>query len=259
MIDFSVGGRAAVRTAIAPMHQEARVSSPQASQQLAGHGVDVVAVQDDWLRVRGDDAYEGWVHRGYLIPAPAPTARGSRHETRISLGCVTRDRTGARRALPLGAYLSPEETLDEGEALTATELGARFPLSADAICRTALERFQGASYQWGGVTPWGADCSGLVQSVFGLHGVRLPRDAWQQAESGEPGAPSLGDARPAELLFFSDRDDRRITHVGIALGKRRMVHLALGRGGYAVERLDDAKDGYVVKLVERFVAARRVL
>jgi hypothetical protein len=63
----------------------------------------------------------------------------------------------------------------------------------------------------------------------------------------------------SDLLFFSDRDDRRITHVGIALGESRMVHLALGRGGYAVERLDSTDDAYVVALLRRFVCARRVI
>jgi hypothetical protein len=37
------------------------------------------------------------------------------------------------------------------------------------------------------------------------------------------------------------------------------VHLALGRGGYAVETLTDERDPYVTKLRERFVKARRVL
>ena len=53
--------------------------------------------------------------------------------------------------------------------------------------------------------------------------------------------------------------DSHITHVAIALGGRRLVHLALGRGGYAIERLDDERDAYVAKLRERFVCARRVL
>ena len=65
--------------------------------------------------------------------------------------------------------------------------------------------------------------------------------------------------RAGDLLFFSDRVDGHITHVAIALGRRRIVHLALGRGGYAVERLDDARDPYVAKLRDRFVKARRVL
>ena len=59
--------------------------------------------------------------------------------------------------------------------------------------------------------------------------------------------------------FFSDRADRHITHVAIALGQAGIVHLALGRGGFGVEQLDDASDPYVTGLVERFACARRVL
>ena len=54
--------------------------------------------------------------------------------------------------------------------------------------------------------------------------------------------------RAADLLFFSDRADKHPTHVGLSLGEGRMVHLALGRGGYSVERLNDRKDVYVEKL-----------
>jgi len=55
-----------VRASIAPMHGEARVSSAQVSQRLAGHVVTVLATEGDWLRVRGEDGYEGWMHRGYV-------------------------------------------------------------------------------------------------------------------------------------------------------------------------------------------------
>ena len=119
--------------------------------------------------------------------------------------------------------------------------------------------FSGTSYLWGGVTPWGADCSGLVQSVYALHGRQLPRDAWQQAELGTDAGRDIGELQPADLLFFSDRADKRVTHVGISLGERRMVHLALGRGGYSIERLSDRSDVYVDKLRERFLFARRML
>ena len=258
MTELAAGTSAVVRMAVAPMHGEPRVSSPQTSQRLAGHTVDVVAVEGDWARVRGSDGYEGWIHRGFLTPEPPGAARQSRRVARLSLGCVARDPHGGRRALPLGAMLAPDELVESGEAVETTQLARRFPSEAAAVCRTAVERFAGTSYQWGGITPWGGDCSGMVQTTFALHGVALPRDAWQQAETGVPGAKRILDAKAAELLFFTDREDRRITHVGLALGDKRMVHLALGRGGYAIERLEDAGDEYVSKLVGRFVCARRI-
>ena len=247
--------RATVRTPVAPVFADARVASAQISQLVAGRRLELLEERDDWYRVRGPDEYEGWVHRGYLEHGEDYHAKLDR----VSLGCVTIDAHGARRAMPLGALLEPEERVDRGEALELAHRHARFPTDAEAVTKSALEYFEGTSYLWGGITPWGADCSGLVQSVFSLHGVQLRRDAWQQAQQGEPGATELLDAGAGDLLFFSDRVDGHITHVAISLGSRRLVHLALGRGGYAVEQLDDERDPYVQKLRERFVHARRVL
>jgi hypothetical protein len=252
-------GRAIVRSAIAPMYAEPHVTSVQVSQRLAGHEVELIESQDgDWYRARGVDEYEGWIHRGFLSPAPPAGARASAYAARISLGCVTRDSSGGRRALPLGARLSPTESVKSGESIELTELPARFPREATAITRSAQDLFQGAPYLWGGITPWGGDCSGFVQTIFGLHGVSLPRDAWQQSTTGRE-AGGLMDLRVADLAFFSDREDKHVTHVAIALGGRRLVHLALGRGGFAVEKLDDPHDAYVATLRQLFLKYIRVL
>ncbi|MGH7649574.1 MAG: C40 family peptidase, partial [Gemmatimonadaceae bacterium] len=176
-----------------------------------------------------------------------------------SLGCVVRDASGGRRALPLGAWVARALVVESGEAVDRAELADRFPASAAAAAHTARTRFEGAPYEWGGLTPWGADCSGLVQSVFGLHGIALPRDARDQAERGAAveAGEALGRLAAGDLAFFSDRGDGPITHVGIALGESRLVHLGLGRGGYAVENLA-APDDYARALVSRFRWARRV-
>jgi hypothetical protein len=241
------------------MHCEPRIASQMISQQVAGHRVEVVEEEGDWVRARGADQYDGWIHIGFLALAPETTAQPSNLTVRMSLGCVTRAPDGARRSLPLRAILAPDEIVTSGEVIGGSDLVERYPLEPVAITRSAQEFFAGTSYLWGGVTPWGADCSGLVQSVFALHGQQLPRDAWQQAETGVDAGGDVGSLKPADLLFFSDRADRRVTHVGIALGERRMVHLALGRGGYAIERLDHRRDPYVEKLRKRFVAARRII
>jgi hypothetical protein len=241
-----------VRASVAPMHAEARVSSPQISQRLAGHAVAVLATEGDWCRVRGEDGYEGWMHRGYLAANVTETT-----SRLLSLGCVVRTPL-ATYALPLGAWVPDDGIVLSGEAVDGQTRALAFPRDAEAIATTAVERWDGTPYQWGGVSPWGADCSGIVQTTFWLHGVVLPRDAWQQAELGEDAGAEPSRWRVGDLLFFSDRADRRITHVGISLGPQRMVHLALGRGGYAVEQLDDKSDDYVSSLMSRFIVARRL-
>jgi cell wall-associated NlpC family hydrolase len=245
--------------AVAALHAEPKISSTQISQYLAGATLVVLEDLRDWLFVRGSDGYEGWMHQGYLTRFRPALLSHTGRPTRVSLGAVVRDRAGTRRELPLGAALAPDDVVEGGEVVSAEELAERFPNTAEAIAQTAERFFVGASYQWGGVTPWGADCSGFVQTVYGLHGVTLPRDAWQQALEGIDAGRDLTRLAAADLLFFSDRPDHHVTHVGLALGDGRMAHVALGRGGFALERLDDGRDPFVRTLRERFLFAKRVL
>jgi hypothetical protein len=226
---------------------DARISAPLTSQLLAGDVLQLVDGRGDWLHVRGADDYEGWTHVGYLMPFT-----GTEATWRISLGCVTRDADGRRRALPLGARVAPGLDVVEGEAIDSTARAAQFPRDRDAIVRSARSLFSGTSYQWGGVTPWGVDCSGFVQRIFALHGVPLRRDAWQQADDTVLVSDDVtAEHAPGDLLFFSDRDDKRITHVGIGTGDGGMIHSSLARGGvYAEQELS-------AKLKEQSVGIRR--
>jgi cell wall-associated NlpC family hydrolase len=98
----------------------------------------------------------------------------------------------------------------------------------------------------------------MVQTVFALHGIKLLRDAWQQATEGVHLESGMDALRPADLLFFSDREDGRITHVAMAVSPRRLVHLAVGRGGHCLESLD-RPDDYARGLIARFRFARRIV
>jgi gamma-D-glutamyl-L-lysine dipeptidyl-peptidase len=240
---------------------EPDVRTTQVSQLLHGHVALVIERKGLWLHVKCADDYTGWIHQGYVVTIPNSSDSladtGWDDPRPLSLGCTVRDEHGATRKLPLGALITDGQERFAGLAMTLDERRSGFPPEADSIIASAVTFFEGTSYEWGGVTPWGCDCSGLVSSSFQLHGVKVPRDAWMQASTGEP-VGSLEDLRAADLLFFSDEPEGKITHVAISLGETRVVHLALGRGGYAVDDLASG-DEYTSLLQKRFRFGRRVL
>ncbi|GHE34721.1 hydrolase Nlp/P60 [Sphingobacterium griseoflavum] len=86
-----------------------------------------------------------------------------------------------------------------------------------------LVRFYNFSpYLWGGRSPYGIDCSGLTQALFVQFGIRLPRDAYQQAEKGTT-VDFATEIRTGDLAFFDD-EEGRITHVGVMLDVDRIFH-----------------------------------
>jgi cell wall-associated NlpC family hydrolase len=75
----------------------------------------------------------------------------------------------------------------------------------------------GVPYRYGGSSPSGFDCSGLVAYVYGRLGVRLPHNAAAQYGYGRPVDRSR--LRPGDLVFFHG-----LGHVGLYIGRGRIIH-----------------------------------
>lgn len=71
----------------------------------------------------------------------------------------------------------------------------------------------GANYRAGGTTPAGFDCSGLMYSTFKKFDITLPRSSHEMAEVGTEINPEK--AKKGDLIFFINRGQRRINHVGM--------------------------------------------
>ena len=231
------------RAGVAPVCREPNPRSEQVTQFVLGETAKVLEHQGDWRRVRLDvDRYEGWVHIGYALETDHEIARGWRESAAgWSEGAVMRTEAGVIVRLPLRARVglaAPRIDLPDGHqgALGAGTITPHHRVIARARAVSpelwALRAFAGTPYQWGGVTPWGVDCSGLVQTTFLARGLALPRNAAQQAEMGEP--VDLGRHEPGDLLFFSERGDR-ITHVAFAGPSDTLIHSTLACGGLVLE------------------------
>ena len=259
--------------AVAPMCSGPLPSDSPVSQALLGHRLHVLREDGRWLHCRSGDGYLGWIHRGYLRLLTESEARDweSAHGGRrcISLGAtVLAEDSSPMLPLPWGSRVVADGEgrvrlpdgrggRVEGEMVSEEERVSRFPLRADAVVRTALG-WMGAPYVWGGLTFSGVDCSGLVQLVFRMHGLELPRDSDQQAATGDAiAAADLAAFRAGDLLFFAEHS-ARVSHVAISLGGSRIVHAALGSGGVTIDDLEGDSDRER-ELRRMMVAARRVV
>ena len=79
------------------------------------------------------------------------------------------------------------------------------------------ERYLGVPYVWGGASPSGFDCSGLVMYVYAQLGVSLPHNAAAQYDM-LPHVPT-SDLEPGDLVFFYG-----LGHVGIYVGGGTFIH-----------------------------------
>lgn len=262
-----------VKVSTADLRARPSHKAEMVSQGLLGSVVEIAgrSVGDGWLKTTLSDGYAGWMRSWNVELLPKREAKDWVETARavVSRGCaevLSATRPGAARVrdLVLGCRLvllrrrgawaevrlpdGPTGWVRSGSISPAGDLAA----SGGALVASA-KLFLGGPYLWGGVSPKGADCSGLVQTVFRVHGISLPRDVSDQRRCGtEIGRDEL---RRGDLLFFGP-SRLALTHVGLACGGSIFIHAGCP---IAEASLDPEHPAFNRDLARTLRLARRIL
>lgn len=257
-IDYGV-----CRLSIVPVRAESSDKAELVTQLLFGDHYEVIAVSKDkkWLQIKIHfDQYVGWLdaiqhhsitkeyfdyinRADFKITTDITTSiLYNKNPIVITMGSI----------IPISAselFKMEEQFAFNGEAKS---IGQKRDFE---FIRNTAKKYLNAPYLWGGKTPFGIDCSGLIQMVFKISGYKLFRDAWQQAKQGRKVA--LKDAQQGDLVFFQNQEGK-ISHVGILLADNKIIH-ASGR-----VRIDQVSEAGIVNSETKFIThtfahCRRIL
>lgn len=202
-----------------PLRQEPSDQSEMVSQILAGEPVNVLEeVKKYWIKIEClEDGYIGYADpRHFISPAKSGESCMVVYDDQ---SVWTSDAGMQCHIFSAGSAFTIANGrcfIGEKEFTRITPPGPK----PSTLCDTAV-KYLGTPYLWGGRSRTGIDCSGLVQISAKVLGIQLPRDAKDQAETGN--SVAFEERKANDLAYFSN-DAGKITHVAILLNSDTVIH-----------------------------------
>lgn len=218
-----------------PVRSNPNERAEMITQILFGEYMEILDDKGKWLFIKSlYDSYEGWVDKKCVDPVTniintmyIVTSSGL-SLINTSSGEQTVTAIGSSLPEPLGNIISFGDSKYEfNEADKFLKPGPSNKLE------DIIDEVKGLPYLWGGRSGFGFDCSGLVQYLGRICGVNLSRDASDQAAEGET-LSFINEVKAGDLAFFDDVDGM-IHHVGMLLGKGKIIHAS---GTVRIDNID---------------------
>lgn len=224
---------------VIPMRKEPSHRSEMVSQLLFGEYAEILQEEEQFLRMKClYDGYEGWIQANQLVKT-----EGQIDETYQFIADYTCDvlLNGRKIRVP---YSSPIYGAKNSFTVAGNEIkyliirknvwnNSAFQLTEQNLT-TVFNFYLNTPYLWGGKSVFGIDCSGFVQQVFKMFGVKLLRDAYLQAGQGRL-IESIDETKLGDLAFFHN-ENGRVIHVGIILENHQIVHAS---GKVKIDTVDE--------------------
>lgn len=209
---------------VAPVRIEPSHRSEMVTQLLFGESVTIKeTLPGGWLKIQCSfDHYEGWITNSHITNESYTQNWKYRFAAEWTNTVLLNNSV---MQVPFGSHIPDQalalNTFKYNWDFTETQLSVPEMAMPERIL-TIAKLYLNTPYLWGGKSIYGIDCSGLVQQVLKWANVPLPRDAWQQAETGTA-LHFLQEARFGDVAFF-DNEEGRIIHTGILLNEHSILH-----------------------------------
>lgn len=214
--------KAIANVSVIPIRAENSDKSEIISQLLFGESVDILQVEKNWTKIKTHfDHYEGWVD-SKQISNISEEAFAQRKTKTITENFIWHNHLGQKHLLSIGSEIEEENTHKESNT---NDIRGKILETAKAFLNTP--------YLWGGRSFFGIDCSGFTQIVYKANGIKIPRDAYQQATCGMV-LNFIEETEEGDLAFF-ENEEGKIVHVGIMLNNQKIIH---AHGKVRIDDLD---------------------
>lgn len=271
-----------ITISVANIRQEPRHSSEMVSQAFCGTPIEILGIEGEWYRIKMPDNYEGYVHQSsisekthkemilwrasdrIMIMVPetifllsdtlkiAPINQGGFMISDLTGGCILEVVEKLHNYSLVKMPDGRQGYIDNDTFLNLYDWASQGTDTQECISFAKAQN--GVPYLWGGISPKGVDCSGLVKNSYYATGLILERDASQQAETGidiPAWRPDLW--KTGDLLFFTGDDDERITHVAIYDRNGEFIHSS---GRVQLSNINPSSENYLDRKVVKVCRIR---
>lgn len=223
--------------AAAPLRADASHRSEMVSQLLFGEFAKVLETSKEFTKVAMlYDSYEGWCQTSQLTQVTeedtlVPVAGYTFSKDTVAL----LNNTEVPLSIATPVYGSGVTHQWGPYSVSYSPAFLKVQPFDEVITRQLALPYLNVPYLWGGRSSFGLDCSGFTQQVMKMMGIKMLRDASQQALQGRV-IDFLQEVKCGDLAFF-DNDDKKITHVGIMLNPEEIIHAS---GRVRIDKIDNS-------------------